>query len=143
MARSGAIRLLTESMEGILVVEEDKRRRSEDAAMSGPDDGSAAENVPHVERRLAAILSADVKDYSRLMGDDDVATVETLTAYREAMTNLISQHRGRVVDSPGDNLLAEFSSVVAAVQCSALPDGSLKPRSQKASSRFFSAFRAS
>jgi TolB-like protein len=83
-----------------------------------PDDGSAAGNVPHVERRLAAILSADVKDYSRLMGDDDVATVETLTAYREAVTTLISQHRGRVVDSPGDNLLAEFSSVVAAVQCS-------------------------
>ena len=52
------------------------------------------------------------------MGNDDVATVETLTAYREAMTKLISQHRGRVVDSPGDNLLAEFSSVVAAVQCS-------------------------
>jgi len=59
-----------------------------------------------------------VKDYSRLMGDDDVATVEALTAYQEAMTKLISQHRGRVVDSPGDNLLAEFSSVVAAVQCS-------------------------
>jgi adenylate cyclase len=86
--------------------------------MSRPDDGSAAGNVPHVERRLAAILSADVKGYSRLMGDDDVATVETLTAYRETMTKLISQHRGRVVDSPGDNLLAEFSSVVAAVQCS-------------------------
>jgi adenylate cyclase len=80
--------------------------------MSGPDDGSAAGNVPHVERRLAAILSADVKGYSRLMGDDDVATVETLTAYRETMTKLISQHRGRVVDSPGDNVLAEFSSVV-------------------------------
>jgi class 3 adenylate cyclase len=64
-------------------VEEDKRVSSEDAAMSHPDDGSAAENVPHVERRLAAILSADVKDYSRLMGDNDVATVETLTAYRE------------------------------------------------------------
>jgi adenylate cyclase len=99
-------------------VKEEERRGSEDAAMSGPDDGSVAENVPHVERRLAAILSADVKDYSRLMGADDVATVETLTAYREAMTRLISQHRGRVVDSPGDNLLAEFSSVVAAVQCS-------------------------
>jgi len=49
--------------------------------MTGPDDGSAAETVPPVERRLAAIPSADVKDYGRLMGDDDVATVETLTAY--------------------------------------------------------------
>jgi len=73
--------------------------------MSGPDDSSAAGNVPHVERRLAAILSADVKDYSRLMGADDVATVETVTAYREAMTALISQHRGRVVDSLWHRLL--------------------------------------
>ncbi len=86
--------------------------------MSGPDESPVAEALPHVERRLAAILSADVKEYSRLMGADDVATVEMLTAYREAMTSLISQHRGRVVDSPGDNLLAEFSSVVDAVQCS-------------------------
>lgn len=85
---------------------------------SRPDDASDAGHVPPVERRLAAILSADVKDYSRLMGADDVGTVQTLTAYREAMTTMITQHRGRVVDSPGDNLLAEFSSVVAAVQCS-------------------------
>ena len=99
-------------------MKDDKPVVSEDAAMSHPDDGSAAESVPPVERRLAAILSADVKDYSRLMGDNDVATVETLTAYREVMTKLIGKHRGRVVDSPGDNLLAEFSSVVAAVECS-------------------------
>jgi class 3 adenylate cyclase len=99
-------------------VEEDKRHRTEDAAPSRLDDRFAAASIPHVERGLAAILSADVKDYSRLMGDDDIATVDTLTAYRAAMTTLITQYRGRVVDSPGDNLLAEFSSVVAAVQCS-------------------------
>ena len=69
------------------------------------------------KRKLTAILSADVKGYSRLMGEDEVATVRTLTAHREAMTTLIQQQRGRVVDSPGDNLLAEFSSVVDAVQC--------------------------
>jgi adenylate cyclase len=86
--------------------------------MTAPDDSSVPETLPHVERRLAAILSADVKEYSRLMGADDVATVEMLTAYRKVMTALISQHRGRVVDAPGDNLLAEFSSVVDAVQCS-------------------------
>lgn len=86
--------------------------------MSGPDDSSVASMLPHVERRLAAILSADVKGYSRLMGTDDVATVEMLTVYRTAMTALISQHRGRVVDSPGDNVLAEFASVVDAVECS-------------------------
>ena len=69
------------------------------------------------KRKLSAILSADVKGYSRLMGDDEEATVQTLTAYREVMTTLIQHHRGRVVDSPGDNLLAEFASVVDAVQC--------------------------
>ncbi len=70
-----------------------------------------------IERKLAAILSADVQGFSRLMGEDEVATIRTLTAYREVMTALIQQHRGRVVDSPGDNLLAEFASVVDAVQC--------------------------
>src|SRR5713226_255630 len=70
-----------------------------------------------IERKLAAILSADVKGYSRLMGEDEVATIRTLTTYREVMSTLIRQYRGRVVDSPGDNLLAEFASVVDAVQC--------------------------
>src|SRR3954454_10772478 len=51
------------------------------------------------------------------MGTDEVGTIRTLTAYRTVMTTLIQQHRGRVVDSPGDNLLAEFVSVVDAVQC--------------------------
>ena len=69
-----------------------------------------------MDRKLAAIFSADVKGYSRLMGEDEEATIHTLTAYREVMTALIEQHRGRVVDSPGDNLLAEFASAVDAVQ---------------------------
>lgn len=69
------------------------------------------------KRKLAAILSADVEGYSRLMGDDEEATVRTLTSYREVLTTLIQQHNGRVLDSKGDNLLAEFVSVVDAVQC--------------------------
>jgi adenylate cyclase len=69
------------------------------------------------KRKLTAILSADVKGYSRLMGEDEAATVRTITTYREVMAALIQQHRGRVLDSPGDNLLAEFASVVDAVQC--------------------------
>ena len=78
----------------------------------------AASTPPaRIERKLAAILSADVKGYSRLMGEDEVATIRTLTAYQEAMTTLIQQYRGRVVDASGDNLLAEFASVVDAVQC--------------------------
>jgi adenylate cyclase len=68
-----------------------------------------------LKRKLTAILSADVEGYSRLMGDDEESTIRTLTNYRSAMTSLIQQHRGRVVDAPGDNLLAEFSSAVDAV----------------------------
>jgi len=69
------------------------------------------------KRKLTAIFSADVKGYSRLMREDELATVETLKKYREVMTSLIQEYRGRVVDAPGDNVLAEFSSVVDAVEC--------------------------
>ena len=69
------------------------------------------------DRKLRAILSADVKGYSRLMRSDEEATVRTLTKYRSVISKLVSKYRGRVVDSPGDNILAEFSSVVNAVQC--------------------------
>ncbi len=69
------------------------------------------------KRKLTAILSADVEGYSRLMRDDEEATIRTLTSYRATMTSLIQQYRGRVVDSPGDNILAEFTSVVDAVNC--------------------------
>jgi adenylate cyclase len=74
-------------------------------------------NAERFKRKLIAILSADAKDYSRLMGEDEDATVRTLTEYREVMATLIQQHHGRVVDSPGDNLLAEFASVVDALRC--------------------------
>ena len=56
-------------------------------------------------RKLSAILSADAVGYSRLMGENEDSTVQTLKAYREVMASLIQQHHGRVVDSPGDNLL--------------------------------------
>ena len=69
------------------------------------------------KRKLAAVFSADVAGYSRLMGEDEAATLTTLEAYKEVMFVLIKQHRGRVVASPGDNVLAEFASVVDAVQC--------------------------
>jgi TolB-like protein/class 3 adenylate cyclase/predicted Zn-dependent protease len=69
------------------------------------------------KRKLTAILSADAKGYSRLMSEDEEATVRTITAHRAAMAKLIQQYRGRVVDSPGDNVLAEFGSVVDGVNC--------------------------
>ena len=67
------------------------------------------------ERKLAAILSADVVGYSRLMAEDEADTVRMLTAYRDSVSMLVQQHRGRVVDSPGDNLLAEFPTATDAV----------------------------
>ena len=67
-------------------------------------------------RKLTAILNADVAGYSRLMQDDEASTVKTLEAFKKIISDLVKQHRGRVVDSPGDNLLAEFASVVDAVQ---------------------------
>ncbi len=69
------------------------------------------------KRKLTAILSADVVGYSRLMEDNEEATIQTLNTYRYSMSTLIQQHRGRVVDTTGDNLMAEFSSVVDAVKC--------------------------
>src|SRR5512135_847893 len=79
-------------------------------------------------RKLTAILSADVAGYSRLMQDDEAATVRTLESYKAIITDLVKQHRGRVVDAPGDNLLAEFASVVDAVQCAVATQKELQAR---------------
>src|SRR5262245_19548879 len=83
---------------------------------AGPVESRATDGRP-MDRRLAAILSADVSGYSRLMGDDEVATVLTITDYREVIASTVARHGGHVVDAPGDNVLAEYSSVVDAVQC--------------------------
>ena len=84
--------------------------------------------VQEVKRKLAAILSADGKGYSRLMGEDEKGTVRTLNTYKEVMTGLIHHHHGRVVDAPGDNVLAEFGSVVDAVECAVEIQKELKTR---------------
>ena len=68
------------------------------------------------KRKLTAILSADVVGYSRLMRNDEEATVRNLAAHRDLITKIIQNHNGRVIDSPGDNILAEFASVVDAVK---------------------------
>jgi adenylate cyclase len=70
-----------------------------------------------MERKLTAILCADVYGYSRLMGDNEEATLTTLTTYRKKIDGLIAQHRGRFVNSAGDSVLAEFASVIEAVNC--------------------------
>ena len=96
-----------------------------------------------VERRLAAILSADVVGYSHLMAEDEVATVRTLTVYREEIGLLVRQHRGRVVDSPGDNLLAEFPSATEAVRCAVGVQRALHARNTDLPVDFSSASRLS
>ena len=85
----------------------------------------------NVTRKLRAILSADVKGYSLLMSDDELHTIQTLKTYRSLMADLIGQHSGRVVDNPGDNLLAEFSSAVDAVECAVQIQNRLKKENAK------------
>jgi adenylate cyclase len=80
------------------------------------------------KRKLSAIVSPDVKGYSRLMGDDELATVRTLEAYREIIAEVVRNYSGRVVDSPGDNVLAEFASVVDAVESAVEIQKQLKAR---------------
>src|SRR4029077_5311163 len=70
-----------------------------------------------VERKLSAIFAADVEGYSRLMGRDEVATLGILTAYRVIVDRLIASHRGRIFNTAGDSVLADFASAVDAVQC--------------------------
>jgi adenylate cyclase len=83
------------------------------------------------KRKLTAILSADVEGYSRLMREDEVGTIRTVNSYKETMTALIQQYSGRVVDAPGDNLLAEFASVVDAVNCAVEIQQALAERNQE------------
>ncbi len=85
------------------------------------------------KRKLTAILSADVEGYSRLMGEDEEATVRTLNMYKEMMFILIERNQGRLVDSTGDNLLAEFSSVVDAVRCAVQIQEDLKEKNKEQS----------
>src|SRR5262244_1961450 len=84
--------------------------------------------VHSVKRKLAAILAADVKGYSRLMGEDEEATLHTLNTYRRVTDTSIEQHGGRVVSTAGDSILAEFASVVDAVRCAVTIQQELKTR---------------
>jgi len=84
-----------------------------------------------VKRKLTAILSADVKGYNRLIAKDEAGTLQTLDTYKEVMANLIQDHHGRVVDTRGDNVLAEFASVVDAVECGIEIQKELRARNDK------------
>ncbi len=79
-----------------------------------------------MERRLAAILAADVVGYSRLMEADEEATARTLGVYREIIVGLVASHHGRVFGSAGDSVIAEFASPVEAVRCAVEFSANLK-----------------
>jgi len=93
------------------------------------------------KRKLTAILSADAVGYSRLMAEDEEATVRTITAYRELISTVVQKHRGRVVDSPGDNILAEFASAVDAVRGAVEIQEELKARNAELPDNRRMAFR--
>ncbi|MEE9197042.1 MAG: adenylate/guanylate cyclase domain-containing protein, partial [bacterium] len=86
--------------------------------------------MTELQRKLTAILSADVKGYSRLMSEDEAGTIRTLTAYRNVITESVESHGGRVIDSPGDNLLAEFGSIVQAVESAVEVQRTLKEKNR-------------
>ena len=87
--------------------------------------------IQEVKRKLTAILSADVKGYSRLMGEDEEGTIRILNAYKEVLTGFIQKHQGRVVGTAGDSMLAEFASVVDAVRCAVGIQEELKDRNKE------------
>ncbi|HSD33664.1 MAG TPA: adenylate/guanylate cyclase domain-containing protein, partial [Gemmatimonadales bacterium] len=72
---------------------------------------------PSIQRRLAAILAADIAGYSRLMGQDEAATVRDLKAHQAVILPLVGRHGGRIIDTAGDGILAEFPSVIGATEC--------------------------
>ncbi|MEJ2282237.1 MAG: adenylate/guanylate cyclase domain-containing protein [Desulfobacterales bacterium] len=98
-------------------------------------------NAKRAKRKLSAILSADAVGYSRLMQVDEAATIRRLEVSRELMTNHIQQYRGRVVDAPGDNMLAEFGSVVDATECAVNIQKDLKTRNAELPDNRRMAFR--
>jgi adenylate cyclase len=84
-----------------------------------------------VKRKLTAILHADVKGYSRLMGEDEESTARTLNVYKEVVTGFIQHHRGRVVGTAGDSMLAEFASVIDATRCAVEIQKELKTKNSE------------
>jgi class 3 adenylate cyclase len=92
------------------------QERFSDEAKTALED-SAMNEASSVQRRLVAILAADIAGYSRLMGEDDAATVRDLKGHQSVVFPLIGRYGGRIIDTAGDGILAEFPSVIGAVEC--------------------------
>jgi class 3 adenylate cyclase len=89
------------------------------------------EQQSRIERRLAAILAADVAGFSRLMGLDEVGTAHSLREHRAVADALVAKHRGRIVKTTGDGILLEFSSVVDAVECALAVQAAMAERNEE------------
>jgi len=83
------------------------------------------------KRKLAAVLSASAVEYGRLMGEDEAGTLQTLKGHHQVMFTLVEKQQGRVVEPRGDNLLAEFASVVHALECAVEVQKELKGRNEE------------
>jgi len=104
------------------------------SGVSAPEEGQVAE-AQVVERKLAVILAADVAEYSRLMGLDEVGTLRTLQAYRAILDRLIAAHHGRIFNTAGDSVMADFASPVDAVECAvAVQEAIAKANADRAAS---------
>ena len=88
------------------------------------------DDAASLNRRLAAILAADIAGYSRLMGEDEAATVRALKGHQAAVLPLVGQHGGRVIDTAGDGILAEFPSVIGATECAVEIQSAMARRNQ-------------
>src|SRR5215470_4294823 len=84
-----------------------------------------------LERKLATILSADVAEYSRLMNEDEEGTLRTFRGHKEVFESLVAMHRGRIFNTAGDAILAEFNSAVEAVRCATDIQTALRTRNDK------------
>src|SRR5712692_4426510 len=89
------------------------------------------DTVQSLDRKLATILSADVAEYSRLMAEDEEKTLHTFRGHKQVFESLVALHRGRVFNTAGDAILAEFSSVVEAVRCATEIQAALRTRNDQ------------
>jgi len=95
-----------------------------------PDEHDGPDAQP-LERKLATILSADVASYSRLMGEDEEGTLRTFRGHKQVFESLVALHRGRIFNTAGDAILAEFSSAVEAVRCATDIQSALRTRNDQ------------
>src|SRR5436190_23156073 len=93
--------------------------------------GDELNNPRKVERKLATILSADVAQYSRLMAEDEEQTLYTFSAHKQIFESLVALHRGRIFNTAGDAILAEFGSAVEAVRCAIKIQAALRARNDE------------